>query len=249
MFDFKSKADLRSQISESLVNIESKTPYSDVTQTKKHKKNHIKRPMNAFMRWSQLERRKIIQGCPDAHNAEISKNLGKKWGTLSEEEKRPFVEDAERLKLLHLKEYPDYKYKPKKKKSISKDIKKKCETRNKTEIKGRKERNSNEKYPQFSSVIYFTNKKIKKEELDEQIPNMIPEDISVRNCDYSVSFQLKVEDIETKDMIFLQEEEMDFLSTLPTDDWERQSTESVYHSPMYEGFEFEYDDLFSDIPL
>ena len=71
--------------------------------------------MNAFMRWSQIERRKIIENYPDAHNAEISKNLGKKWRTLSEEEKRPFIEEAEKLKILHLKEYPNYKYKPKKK--------------------------------------------------------------------------------------------------------------------------------------
>jgi transcription factor SOX4/11/12 (SOX group C) len=84
-------------------------------QTKKHKKNHVKRPMNAFMVWSQLERRKIIQRNPDAHNAEISKNLGKKWRTLSEEERQPFIDEAERLRLLHIKEYPDYKYKPKKK--------------------------------------------------------------------------------------------------------------------------------------
>ena len=71
--------------------------------------------MNAFMRWSQIERKKIIENYPDAHNAEISKNLGKKWRTLSEEEKRPFIEEAEKLKILHLKEYPNYKYKPKKK--------------------------------------------------------------------------------------------------------------------------------------
>jgi len=96
-------------------NLQSKTPYSDVTKTKKHKENHIKRPMNAFMRWSQIERKKIIEQFPDAHNAEISKNLGKKWRTLSEEQKRPFIEEAEKLKILHLKEYPNYKYKPKKK--------------------------------------------------------------------------------------------------------------------------------------
>lgn len=93
----------------------SKTPYSDITQTRKHKKNHVKRPMNAFMRWSQLERRKIIEMNPDAHNAEISKNLGKKWRTLADEEKQPFIDEAESLRQLHLKEYPDYKYKPKKK--------------------------------------------------------------------------------------------------------------------------------------
>jgi len=91
------------------------TPYSDATQTRKHKKNHVKRPMNAFMRWSQLERRKIIELNPDAHNAEISKNLGKKWRTLADEEKQPFIDEAENLRQLHLKEYPDYKYKPKKK--------------------------------------------------------------------------------------------------------------------------------------
>lgn len=93
----------------------SKTPYSDATQTRKHKKNHVKRPMNAFMRWSQLERRKIIELNPDAHNAEISKQLGKKWRTLADEEKQPFIDEAENLRQLHLKEYPDYKYKPKKK--------------------------------------------------------------------------------------------------------------------------------------
>jgi len=93
----------------------SKTPYSDVTQTRKNKKNHVKRPMNAFMRWSQLERRKIIEQNPDAHNAEISKNLGKKWRSLPDGEKQEFIDEAERLRQLHLKEYPDYKYRPKKK--------------------------------------------------------------------------------------------------------------------------------------
>ena len=71
--------------------------------------------MNAFMVWSQLERRKIINRNPDAHNAEISKNLGKAWRTLSDEERQPFIDESERLRLLHQKEYPDYKYKPKKK--------------------------------------------------------------------------------------------------------------------------------------
>merc|ERR1712002_262269 len=44
-----------------------------------------------------------------------SKNLGKKWRELTEEQRRPFVEEAERLKMLHLKEFPQYKYQPKKK--------------------------------------------------------------------------------------------------------------------------------------
>ena len=71
--------------------------------------------MNAFMVWSQIERRKIIDHQPDIHNAEISKDLGKKWKRLSEAEREPYIQEAERLRLLHMQEYPDYKYRPRKK--------------------------------------------------------------------------------------------------------------------------------------
>jgi len=71
--------------------------------------------MNAFMVWSQLERRKIIEVTPDKHNAEISKELGRRWKLLPEEARQPYIDEAERLRILHQKEYPDYKYKPRKK--------------------------------------------------------------------------------------------------------------------------------------
>jgi hypothetical protein len=93
----------------------SRTPYSDATQCKKNVTSHVKRPMNAFMVWSQIERRRINELDPDIHNAEISKRLGARWKILDKEARKPFVDEAERLRLLHLQEYPDYKYRPKKK--------------------------------------------------------------------------------------------------------------------------------------
>ena len=98
------------------ISSETRTPYSDATQCKKQT-THVKRPMNAFMVWSQMERRKIAEVAPEMHNAEISKRLGKRWKTLSDIERAPYVEEAERLRLLHLQEYPDYKYRPRKKTS------------------------------------------------------------------------------------------------------------------------------------
>ena len=88
------------------------------------------------MVWSQIERHKIIEATPELHNAEISKSLGKRWRTLSQvgdipktqcilptqEERTPFLEEAERLRLLHMTEFPDYKYRPRKRAKVRNPI-------------------------------------------------------------------------------------------------------------------------------
>lgn len=77
--------------------------------------DHIKRPMNAFMVWSKERRKELAQENPRMHNSELSKKLGSEWKALREEEKRPYIEDAKKIREQHMVEYPHYRYRPRRK--------------------------------------------------------------------------------------------------------------------------------------
>jgi len=75
---------------------DSLTPYTDATHSKPGER--VKRPMNAFMVFSQKQRKELAETSPGLHNAEISKRLGKAWNSLTAEQRKPFIAEAERLR-------------------------------------------------------------------------------------------------------------------------------------------------------
>jgi len=82
----------------------------------KGKAKRIKRPMNAFMVWSSVERKKLALKEPRLHNTELSKKLGIMWKSMSEKDKLPFRKEADQLKAKLMDDHPDYKYRPRRRK-------------------------------------------------------------------------------------------------------------------------------------
>lgn len=70
----------------------------------------VKRPLNAYNLFF-IEQQPIFKTKnPSASGNDISKELGKRWKYMTEEERRPYTDEAKRIRDDFLQQHPDYHY-------------------------------------------------------------------------------------------------------------------------------------------
>ncbi|KAK0418035.1 hypothetical protein QR680_013339 [Steinernema hermaphroditum] len=85
--------------------------------------HYIKRPLNAYMMWTREERKKILADDPKKKMHDISREMGERWKSMTDQQKKPYFEKAKAQKAEHkkmLKEHPNWLYQPNKSKGRSK---------------------------------------------------------------------------------------------------------------------------------
>ncbi|XP_028395361.1 transcription factor SOX-2-like [Dendronephthya gigantea] len=115
--DMLSNSDLNDVISKTVNHVMNETSEltSEAPSSSKRRKqndNQVRRPMNAFMVYAQVARKKVAGKYPNLSYRKLSKTLGELWRMLDDDERRPFVEEAERLRREHKRAHPTYKFKP-----------------------------------------------------------------------------------------------------------------------------------------
>jgi HMG (high mobility group) box len=88
-------------------------PQTKKSHSRKQPEGHIPRPRNAFIlfRCDFVAQKKIPASVePDHRN--ISRIVGRIWKAMSDEDRRPWVEEAKKEREKHKRLYPEYRYSP-----------------------------------------------------------------------------------------------------------------------------------------
>lgn len=96
-------------IQKSLVNKPTKQRKSRARKPKR-----TPRPPNAFILYRKAKQPDVVAQNKNLTNAEVSKVISKMWWKETEEERFQWEKRADRMKLKHMQDYPDYVYQPKK---------------------------------------------------------------------------------------------------------------------------------------
>ncbi|KAL0092804.1 high mobility group box domain-containing protein [Phycomyces blakesleeanus] len=70
----------------------------------------LKRPPNAYLLFNRFMRSKLLKVNPNLSVAEISKSVSAQWKELSEKERKPYNQEASRLKQEHMDMHPNFVY-------------------------------------------------------------------------------------------------------------------------------------------
>ncbi|OHT06011.1 hypothetical protein TRFO_05644 [Tritrichomonas foetus] len=73
-----------------------------------------KRPPNAYMRFCNDRREKLLQEEPNLNYKTVMTRLGEIWNGMSKEERQPYVDEARQSQIEFKQKHPNYKYKPRK---------------------------------------------------------------------------------------------------------------------------------------
>uniref|UniRef100_A0A1I7ZJA0 HMG box domain-containing protein n=1 Tax=Steinernema glaseri TaxID=37863 RepID=A0A1I7ZJA0_9BILA len=90
-----------------------------VMPKKNGERDHIRRPMNAFMIFSKRHRPLVHEKYPNRDNRAVSKILGEWWYALGTEEKQKYHDLASQVKEAHFKAHPEWKWSSRERKKSS----------------------------------------------------------------------------------------------------------------------------------
>ncbi|VDM52251.1 unnamed protein product [Angiostrongylus costaricensis] len=117
--DFSEVEDQYDQQNEQPPSIEFTKEKNNEKPKLERKREHIRRPMNAFMIFSKRHRPMVHNKYPNRDNRTVSKILGEWWYALGTDEKQQYHKLATQVKEAHFKAHPDWKWCAKDKKSRS----------------------------------------------------------------------------------------------------------------------------------